>query len=465
MKGENLGVPDPFPGEFRFRRLLCEGAFGKVWLADDLKLGRQVALKTLKPPATCALRPQVLAALRKDAQCLAALNHPNLVGLHAWRQAGGEYFLVLQFVAGGSLADKLRAGRSLGWQTATRYVADVGEALVEAHKRGVIHRDIKPENILLDSATDEAILTDFGFSARLANPGSPAGTRMYLAPEAFTGLVSPAVDVYSLAATLYRLVTGEPPFAEAPDAGLMRQKLQGLPDPDPRCEGMPEGVEWVIRAATAGKAELRPKLPDFVAALRGSLNQLLADALATPGGEAGGQAPVNLRLVVSRRVHDDVYQPLAAAKPRAGRLTRDLATVPRPPERVGVTTGDRVRIEVVADKTGYVTVFNIGPTGNLNLLYPELQAAIGPPLDNNRPLHILDVEMTPPAGRERLLAVWSRAPLGLRLDQLRSLAESGASAASRPRAVTRDMHRIKEAVRKFGPEDWQAAVVELDHAE
>ena len=90
---EPAALPDPFPGEFPIRRLLGKGAFGKVWLADELKLGRQVALKTLKLPAASTLGPHVLAALRKEAHHLAQLDHPNIVRVHAWREAAGEHFL------------------------------------------------------------------------------------------------------------------------------------------------------------------------------------------------------------------------------------------------------------------------------------------------------------------------------------------------------------------------------------
>lgn len=455
--------PDPFPGEFRLRGLLGEGAFGKVWLADDLKLGRQVALKTLKLPAASTLGPQVLTALRTEAQHLAQLEHANIVRVHAWREAEGEYYLVLQFVAGGSLADRLKNEKALGWQDAARYVADVGEALVEAHKRGVIHRDIKPDNILWDAARNEAMLTDFGVSARLAEPGTAAGTPIYMAPEAFEGHISPALDVYSLAATFFRLVTGEFPFEKASRPGLVQQKLKGLRDPDPRCKAMPEALERIIRAGLAGKPADRPNMADFVAVLRGSLNQLLADALGALGSGAPTGGSVNLHLVVSRRVEGNTYELVAAKKPSAARRSRDMKKVPAPPAQVRLRTGDWVRIEVIADQLGYLTVFNIGPTGNLNLLYPDdFDVTLGPPLAANKPLHVLDVELTPPIGRERLVALWSRARLPLNPKQLQSMAEGGDVSGSRPYRATRDMKRVEHSVEALRPDEWRAVVLELD---
>jgi hypothetical protein len=138
-----------------------------------------------------------------------------------------------------------------------------------------------------------------------------------------------------------------------------------------------------------------------------------------------------------------------------------MKAVPAPPEMVTLRTGDRVRIEVVASRAGHATVYNVGPTGNLNLLYPP--GATGAPIEPGRPLHVLDVEMTPPTGVERLFAVWAREPLSLRLDEVHSLVESGEAAAPAPYRATRDMVRIQEAVRRLDPADWCVAVLEVEH--
>jgi hypothetical protein len=133
---------------------------------------------------------------------------------------------------------------------------------------------------------------------------------------------------------------------------------------------------------------------------------------------------------------------------------------------VRLRTGEQVRIEVAADRDGFVTVFNVGPTGNLNLLYPDESAGTGsaPAIQAGRPLHVLDVELQPPAGRERLFAVWGRAPLPLSVGQLHGLAERGQGPGSRPYRASRDLARVQEAVRQAGPGDCHAVVLELDHA-
>jgi eukaryotic-like serine/threonine-protein kinase len=119
----------------------------------------------------------------------------------------------------------------------------VGEGLLEVHAQGIVHRDVKPANILWEPKKDEAILTDFGVGARLADPATVAGSLPYMAPEAYDGQVSPAHDVYSLASTLFHLVTGSLPFPGTRISDLKEQIARGLPDPDRRCAGLPEPLE------------------------------------------------------------------------------------------------------------------------------------------------------------------------------------------------------------------------------
>jgi hypothetical protein len=292
-----------------------------------------------------------------------------------------------------------------------------------------------------------------------------------MAPEAFAGRVTPKMDVYSLAATLFRLTTGGYPFLapagcqdfSALGAALRAEVERGLPDPDPRCAGLPERLERLIREGLAADPERRPDLAGFVEALRGGLNQSLADSLALPP-EAGRPAPVRLHLRISRETTPGVYRPVAATV-RPVPTSRNMGRVP--PEQVTLKTGDRVRVEVQADQTGHVTVFNVGPSGDLSLLYPDAPPAPGAPptVWANQPLHVLDVEMQPPAGRERLFAVWSRRPLTLPLAQLHGAVMQGEGPLSSPYRATRNMVKLKQSVEALPPGEWQAVVLEVDHEE
>ena len=163
-------LPNPFPGEFRFLLRLGGGGYGRVWLAEEIKLGsRFVALKTLR----VAGDPVRLEALAREAQILGRLEHRHLVRVYTWRDNGPEAWLVMQYVAGGSLEDRLALGGALPWPEAARYVADVAEGLAHAHAAGVVHRDIKPANILFDPAQDEALLTDFGAASASRDASRP----------------------------------------------------------------------------------------------------------------------------------------------------------------------------------------------------------------------------------------------------------------------------------------------------
>jgi serine/threonine protein kinase len=459
-------MPDLALHGYRVYKFLGSGAFGEVWLAQDLNLPRVVAVKTLKMGTSSAERKQALQALRRDAHLLTQVGHRNIVKVYAWVTVGEQHFLIMQYVAGGSLAELLKAEGPLHWERAARYVADVGEGLLEVHAKGIVHRDVKPSNILWEPKRDEALLTDFGVGAWLADPATVAGSLPYMAPEAYDGQVSPAHDVYSLSSTLFHLLTGSHPFPGTRISDLKEQIARGLPDLDPRCREIPEPLERVIRAGLTPNPDRRPCLREFVTTLRGSLNQLMADTLSLPNGAARPQAQVALRLDVSRRAHGELYERVATTHPQPDRLTRDMKRVPKAPDQVRLRTGERVRVEAVADRPGYLTVFNVGPAGHLNLLYPETLSPDAPVrVEGHRPLNISDVELTSPAGRERLFAVWSRQPLSLRLDQLHGLVEgmNEGSPPSRPYVATRDMKRVQQSVQQLKPEEWHAVVLALDH--
>src|SRR5262249_39291100 len=155
-----------------------------------------------------------------------------------------------------------------------------------------------------------------------------------------------------------------------------------------------------IRSGLTTDPSTRPELGEFAAALRGSLNQLLADSLAMPKGATSRPTAPSVHITVARRGADGRYTPLAARGRAIPRLTRYLEWVPPEPEGVGLRTGDRVRIEAVADRAGYLTVFTVGPTGHLTLLYPSRGEATA--VAANQPVFIGNVEATPPAGSERI---------------------------------------------------------------
>jgi serine/threonine protein kinase len=460
---------DPLPGEYQILQRLGEGAFAIVYLAEDLKLKRQVALKALKSSITCSRDRSALEGLQREAQLLARVNHPNIVRIYSWREdPQARAYLVMQYVAGGSFAERLRKEKRIDWKLAARYIADIGDGLLKVHELGVVHRDLKPENILWQASTDEALLTDFGICGHLASADDVAGTPLYMPREALQGQTSKSGDVYSLAATLFHLITGAPPFHGPGYGELMEQILRGLPDPDSRFCLIPEPLEEVIRAGMAVRVETRPSMANFVCQLRATLNRLSGDALATPMEDSrttSGAAAVRLNLEVKRQTGVRPLQTVAPQPPRQPVVTRDMKRVPPLPQRVPLSTGDRVLVELCADSTGYATVFNVGPTGNLNLLYPEIlpEAGAAPNIKAGVCLPIGDVVLTPPEGLERLIAIWSRRPLPLRVADLQGLVDQPALSQSRPYVVTRDMLRIQESLQQLPSAEWRAIALELDH--
>lgn len=179
----------------------------------------------------------------------------------------------------------------------------------------------------------------------------------------------------------------------------------------------------------------------------------LVDHLPPPA-DAGGQAgvlAVELRLAVRRVLPGGRFQAVASTHVRPC-VVRDLRRVPDDPDRVTLRTRDRVRIEVSCDRPGYLLVLNVGPGGNLNLLYPERPLETGA-IRPGEPLLIADVEMMPPAGRELVYAVWSRVPVTVQ--QLAGLVGRG--------ATLRDMKRVQDELASARPEEWHAVMLELEH--
>src|SRR5262249_41410858 len=163
-----------------------------------------------------------------EAQAQARLpHHRNRVIVHQIKDGITNCFLVMDYLAGGSLDRLTSPARPMPWPRAVRYIARVGDGLLEVHERGLLHRDIKPATILLDPGRDDAVLGDFGLAGALGGPNAVAGTRAYMAPEVSGhGKASPRSDVYSLAASLLHLVSGSPP--SPPPAGETSPHADGI---------------------------------------------------------------------------------------------------------------------------------------------------------------------------------------------------------------------------------------------
>ena len=215
----SLPLPCPF-GEFELQEELGRGGMGLVYKAWDGKLQRHVALKMILSGAQAPASD--LARFRAEAGAAAALNHPNIVPVYQVGDHDGQPYFVMKLVTGRTLASLVKDG-PLPPRRAAAYVRALADAVQHAHSRGVLHRDLKPSNILID-ADDQPLVTDFGLAKRveggasLTGTGAILGTPSYMAPEqaeASDRQYGPGIDIYSLGAILYELLTGRPPFLAA----------------------------------------------------------------------------------------------------------------------------------------------------------------------------------------------------------------------------------------------------------
>jgi serine/threonine-protein kinase len=244
-------------GRYRLEREIGRGGMAIVYLAEDLKHHRKVALKVLHPEFA-----QALGAKRflKEIEIAAALSHPHILPLYDSGEADGFLYYVMPYVEGDSLRDRLKRETQLSVGEALRITREVADGLSHAHSLGVVHRDIKPENILLSG--EHALIADFGIARaiteaageKLTETGLAVGTASYMSPEQARGErnLDGRTDVYSLGCVLYELLAGNPPFmGPSGQAVLARQSL----DPVPRLRTVrgtiPEGVERAVLTALA----------------------------------------------------------------------------------------------------------------------------------------------------------------------------------------------------------------------
>ncbi|WP_437641270.1 protein kinase domain-containing protein [Sorangium sp. So ce854] len=264
-------------GRYHVQRLLGEGAMGRVLLAHDPVLDRDVALKHLRDDLRIPrdVREQLVVRMRHEARAAARVTHPNLVTLHdVGEDPDFGLYLVFEYVEGPTLKQQLLE-RPLSAAQAARLARELGEALTIAHRAGVVHRDIKPENIILSAQGGK--IADFGIAripdSTLTHQGGLMGTPAYSAPETFrAGKFSPESDQFSLAAVMYEAISGKRAFPGDDAVSVASKIASDEPPPVARELGLPPSLDQVLARGLSKRPEDRfPSCDAFGAAFADSL--------------------------------------------------------------------------------------------------------------------------------------------------------------------------------------------------
>jgi xanthosine utilization system XapX-like protein len=303
-------------GRYSLERELGRGGMGVVYLAREVRLDRQVAIKLLPPDFSG--NPTLRERFMREARTAARLSHPYIVPIHAVEDIGGFVFIVMAYVDGGTLAERVMTRGPLPPTDVTRIMREVAWALAYAHAQGVVHRDIKPANILLDN-TGRAMVADFGIARLAASAGDTGagmvlGTPEFMSPEqASAEELDGRSDLYALGVVAYYALTGALPFTGSAHAVLAQHLTQPAAPSSSLARGAP-------RSLTDAIDRCLEKVPDA----RFATGEALADALEAARDKAV-EVPVPVRVFLDRRRMAMMLAPFAIAASNGTGLIISLA--------------------------------------------------------------------------------------------------------------------------------------------
>ncbi len=347
-----FGWPQELDSEYELLGELGRGGMAVVYRARDRELGREVAVKVVRP--RYASDEDAVARLPRAARTVAAREHPNIVGLYAVKRLpDATLALVMQLVPGLTLKAALEQSGPFAPVRAERVMRDIARALAYAHRCGVVHRDVKPENIFIDAVTGRALLSDFGVARQLDQntdltaTGTAIGTPTYMAPEQIDGgRLDGRSDLYSLGLVGWELLTGQRPWAgESLYSVIYRQKHDPLPPIDWFRDDVPSRFQYLIEG-------LLPKNPDRRWKSASRFLSLMSSEAELPGFRDWQAASKRRK---RQRVYDDARargsNPLAAAYETV-RLNR--TDTPAGTPVLGPAESESQQIEIPADSGEHV---------------------------------------------------------------------------------------------------------------
>jgi predicted Ser/Thr protein kinase len=263
---------------FEVRRRLGRGGFGEVWEAYDVRLGRSVAVKVLRPEL--ATSSAFRRRFHREARAVARMRHAGIVPIYHIGETQGLMYFIMPLVEGVTLKTALDQEGRLRADEATRILAEASEALREAHRRGIVHRDLKPENVMLEGPERRVLLMDFGIAQsedvdkELTGGGLVLGSPEYMSPEQATGTrqLDGRSDIYSLGVMGYRMLAGRLPFVAPTAREILTQHVLTPPEPLANCAPVPPRLsEAVMRCLAKQPDERWQSVDELLAALLGDV--------------------------------------------------------------------------------------------------------------------------------------------------------------------------------------------------
>jgi osmotically-inducible protein OsmY/predicted Ser/Thr protein kinase len=365
-------------GRFRVLRKLGEGAMGTVYLAEQLTIGRNVALKVLH--REFARDEGFVARFRDEARAAASIHHAAVTVVHDYDQAeDGSLFIAMEFHEGRTLGEILRREGALDQARAVRIAIEIAEGLGAAHRAGVIHRDVKPHNIMIAS-DDQVKLMDFGIArlrdrgaAGLTQVGLVIGTPEYMAPEQIEGgEITEQADIYALGVVLYEMLTGSVPFKGTSAGAVLTRHLREAPPLLRQVRGtIPAALEGVVARALEKQVDRRQQhMGEVVKELRRIREELPP---ASGGPETILAAPRTLLVGSETRATSADEAIMASPRPRPPRPPAP-APANRPGRRRTLAVVGVVALLLIA--VGAATVFYREPASDLDGVRAAAQARL-----------------------------------------------------------------------------------------